>query len=1108
MADHVIELREPGRPTRVIEIDRPVEVGRECDGVLVSDPGVSRRHVRLAPVGDDLAVTDLGSTNGTNVDGRRISETTTLHRGSVVTIGPVEIELKGRGPAPREETATQPTPADAAPTEPGLLASTPSPVARPALDELESMVTGAAVLRFRPGSAGAQTAPAVASALRRARRRLAGFGAEPWGVLPQVCLVDPFPDPSEPGAVVTGGTVVDADRGEIWMVVTPESPPEPPERPLALFFGAALPAADDIGPLLEGYGLHVAGTPDPDPSLRQIELPPLGAAEGELATGMARSFVRFLIGREGADAFVRFLSTAQAGRLDAAAQEAYGLGLAALEEAWRRKIASGPPDVKTGAFLRLAVRYLRPHARKEAEMFVYALLGLAFTVVFPFAFRRLLDSSIPSGKFSEVLTVLAALGAAFVVSLLADLRRAYLSAKVSSSVVRQIRVEMFQRLQRLSLGWFSRNQQGDVISRLFSDVGLLEQGLSQTLRDGAFQALSLVVSAIVLITLNPLLAVIVLLGAPLIAAVYRGMAKGAQRRSIAVQEQLGGVLAIASENYSAQSVVKAFALEAKEMARFGRFSDRLFNSEVRLQLFGGLFSLSVNMIVTLLRLVVLGLGSWLILHHHLTIGGLVAFVSLMGEVLAPVTVLTGIGQQLQSATGALVRINEVMDERPEVVDQPDTTPLAPMTREVRLNDVGFSYSPERRTLEGIEATIPAGSRVAFVGPTGAGKSSVLALLTRFYDPSEGAVTFDGRDIRQATLESVRGQIGFVFQDTFLFDNTVRENIAMGRPGASDSEIEAAARAAEVHDFVTALPRRYDTLVGERGSRLSGGQRQRLAIARALLRNPAILLLDEATSALDPRTERLISDTLERVGKGRTTIAVTHRLTSIVDYDQIFVIVDGHLVEQGDHDELLNQGGVYATLWAEQTGGVVTAEAPFDAVAALARIPIFAGLGPAELGTVATRLGAVDLGAGETLVEGGGRLAIVRRGHARVLLPDFTGTPSPAAELGPGDAFGVGALLGHESGAVLEATERVRLVVLDDQAIAGLATTIPAVGAALAGAPAAAGTTAAPLGGRRLSRVTFGPQARPSAVARAEETVEPPAADEVRRLTGALPAARL
>jgi ABC-type multidrug transport system ATPase subunit len=470
--------------------------------------------------------------------------------------------------------------------------------------------------------------------------------------------------------------------------------------------------------------------------------------------------------------------------------------------------------------------------------------------------------------------------------------------------------------------------------------------------------------------------------------------------------------------------------------------------------------------------------------------------------------LTSIGQQLQSATGALVRINEVLDEAPEIVDAPEATHLDPLTREIRLANVGFSYSSERRTLEGIDAAIPAGSRVAIVGPTGAGKSSVLALLTRFYDPTEGSVTIDGKDIRNATLASLRGQMGVVFQDTFLFDNTVRENIAMAKPGATDAEVEAAARAAELHEFVVGLPRGYDTLVGERGGRLSGGQRQRLAIARALLRDPAILVLDEATSALDPRTERLIADTLERVSEGRTTIFVTHRLTSIVGYDRIFVIADGRLVEQGTHDELLRRGQVYATLWTEQTGGVVATEAPFDATGALARIPLFAGLGSDQLATAAGRLRAVDLAAGETLPEGGGRISILRRGQARLLVPDLTGTLAPVAQLSPGDAFGVAALLGRESGAVLEAIGRVGLVVLDDAAMAGLAATIPAVGAALAGAPAAARPAAAPLGGRRLSRLTFGPQRRPLSLAGHEQEVEAPGADEVRRLTGALPAVRL
>jgi ABC-type transport system involved in Fe-S cluster assembly fused permease/ATPase subunit len=571
------------------------------------------------------------------------------------------------------------------------------------------------------------------------------------------------------------------------------------------------------------------------------------------------------------------------------------------------------------------------------------------------------------------------------------------------------------------------------------------------------------------------------------------------------------VLAVSAENFGAQPVVKAFALEAREKLRFGRASDRLFVAQRRLNLFGGLFGLSVNMIVTGLRLFVLGLGSWLILDGRLTIGGLVAFMTLMGEVISPVTVLTGIGQQIQASTGALARINEVLDAEPSVVDQSDNAPLAPLASEIRLSDVGFSYTPERRTLDGVNAVIVAGSRVAFVGPTGAGKSSTLQLLQRFYDVDDGAVLFDGRDVRDAPLASLREQLGVVFQDTFLFDTTVRENIGMGREGASDAEIEEAAKAAEVHEFILGLPRGYDSLVGERGGRLSGGQRQRIAIARALLRNPTVLVLDEATSALDPRTERLINDTLERAGSGRTTIAVTHRIASISGYDRIFVLANGQLVEQGTHEQLVALGGVYASLWSEQTGApIVAAEPPFDATGALARIPLFASLDEAALGLVAARLVSADLAAGETLAEGGGRLCVVRKGRGRVLVTGLDGQWTPTADLFPGDTFGVGALLGQERGAVLQAYEPVGLLVLDDEALAALAAQLPEVAVALEGRREPA---VAPAGGQRLSRLTFGLSAVAVANALASPpgggpaTPDGPAEQEVRRLTGSFRAVR-
>ena len=528
------------------------------------------------------------------------------------------------------------------------------------------------------------------------------------------------------------------------------------------------------------------------------------------------------------------------------------------------------------------------------------------------------------------------------------------------------------------------------------------------------------------------------------------MANGALAQ-LAVQELTGGVISVTAENYQANAVVRAFGLERREIGRFGRASDRLFRSEVRLQLFGGLFSLSVNMIVTLLRLAVVGLGAWLIIHGDLTIGGLVAFMGVMGEVLSPVAALTSVGQQLQASTGALYRVNEVMNEIPDVADGPEAIELPPVAREIRLDGVGFSYTPDVRTLDGVNCVITAGSRVAFVGPSGAGKSSILQLLMRAYDPDEGAIFFDGRDIRDGTVASLRSQLGVVSQDTFLFDATVRDNIRAGFLDATDAEIETSARAAELHDFVMSLPRGYDTLVGERGGRLSGGQRQRLSIARALLRNPTVLILDEATSALDPRTERLIAATLDRVSQGRTTIAVTHRLTSVADYDRIFVVSQGQIVEQGTHDELIALGGQYASLLAEQTGGHVPAETPFDATAALARIPLFAPLAPDALADVAARLGILDLAPGESIKEGGGRLAIVRTGRGTVLVAGLAGEPEPVAELGPGDCFGLTALLGQERGAEFVAGERTRLLVLDDETLSSLAaTSYPSVAGALEG----------------------------------------------------------
>ena len=383
--------------------------------------------------------------------------------------------------------------------------------------------------------------------------------------------------------------------------------------------------------------------------------------------------------------------------------------------------------------------------------------------------------------------------------------------------------------------------------------------------------------------------------------------------------------------------------------------------------------------------------------------------------------------------------------------------------------MAFGYEDGEPTLAGINVRIPARSKVAFVGPTGAGKSTLLQLLLRFYDVTAGGIFIDDTDIRSVSVAALRQDLGVVFQETFLFDVSVRENIAVGMASASAEEIEAAARAAGIHDFVMSLPRGYDTQVGERGVRLSGGQRQRLAIARAILRRPQVLLLDEATSALDPRTERAVMAAVSKAGEGRTTIAVTHRLTSVVDYDAIHVVVDGRIVESGRHEELLARGGVYADLWVEQTGQLLALPGGIDVLEALARIPLFQALSEQDLAQVAARMREVHLEPGQTVAETDARLYLLTDGQARVLHSTVSETSAPSARLGPGDAFGVAALLGDRTGGVLEAVSRVDLVALDALDLAHLMVALPALARALAGY-----TAAGPREGILLSRPMLRP----------------------------------
>jgi ABC-type multidrug transport system fused ATPase/permease subunit len=426
-------------------------------------------------------------------------------------------------------------------------------------------------------------------------------------------------------------------------------------------------------------------------------------------------------------------------------------------------------------------------------------------------------------------------------------------------------------------------------------------------------------TAVVIVALNPLLGALVLVVVPLFAICYVLLRKRLASTSFEYQNLRGEVESVAQENLSAHAVVKAFSLEERAVAAFRARLTALFRMDLRLTMLGGLFEISMSLAITLGELLVLGVGGYLVMEGELTVGTLLAFIGLLGSLFQPIAMLSNLGQTLQRASGALDRVAELLDEPAAIADRPAAVPLPPLEREIRLEHLTFGYSRDRPVLFDLSLAIPAGSRAAIVGPSGAGKTTIVNLLMRFWDPDQGRVLFDDHDLRDVTVASLRGQIGLVFQDTFVFDTTVRENIAMGRPGATDAEIAAAAEAAEIDAYITSLPAGYDAILGERGVRMSSGQRQRLAIAQALLRDPRILLLDEATSALDTRTEREILDTLAVLERGRTTIMVTHRLSLAATADRIFVLDKGRVVEHGSHADLVAAGGLYRRLHEEQTG---------------------------------------------------------------------------------------------------------------------------------------------------------------------------------------------
>ena len=490
-----------------------------------------------------------------------------------------------------------------------------------------------------------------------------------------------------------------------------------------------------------------------------------------------------------------------------------------------------------------------------------------------------------------------------------------LSAWLGERFVLGLRVAFFSHLQRLSLDFFDRRQMGDVLSRLGGDVAAIEAFVLSGVADAASYVLRLLFFAGALLLVDWQLALVAFVVAPLFGLASRTMTRRIKRASRARRRLAGTINAVAEESLANIQLVQAYGGQNREFARFHRESRAALDAAMVATRLRALFSPLVELIELAGALVVIGLGTWKLSEGQLTLGALLVFMTYLNGLYSPIRGLTKLVNTLYAASAGAERIIEFLDERPAIREARRPRRLDPARGELRVERVGFNYpGADTLAVDGLSFTAEPGETVAIVGASGAGKSTLIKLLLRFYDPTAGRILLDGHDLRDLELASLRANLAVVLQETQVFDGTVRENIAYGRPGADEGEIIEAARAADAHEFITMLPDGYDTRVGQRGRRLSGGQRQRLAIARAMVRDAPLLVLDEPTTGLDGESSERLLEPLRRLAAGRTTIVISHNLLTVREATRIVVLDEGRLIEQGAHGDLLAAGGAYARLY--------------------------------------------------------------------------------------------------------------------------------------------------------------------------------------------------
>ncbi|MGY4405017.1 ABC transporter ATP-binding protein [Bradyrhizobium sp. USDA 3315] len=578
------------------------------------------------------------------------------------------------------------------------------------------------------------------------------------------------------------------------------------------------------------------------------------------------------------------------------------------------KEAAGALSTIFGFVRPILANYRKPFACVAFGVLVETL----FNVIMPLSLKFLIDDALGEEDFGALYKILGVLAVAGIVTSIIAVWYERWDARLGAGIIADVRTRLFDHVQNLPSAYFARTKRGEILSRFSIDLSAFEGSVKTFANSAALPGLELVAGIILMLFLNWQLAVVALLVFPITLIGPRILTPKAVQANYEQKQNEAALLGTVQENVAAQAVVKAFNLQRRAL---GWFTMR--NRDVRAKAASAMFlstmvERTVTIAVLLLHLVVLAIGAYLATKGQITVGTFVTFESAFWEVSYNIAHLMHfIPVSIQSAA-AVRHIQELLDEPTRGADRPGAPDLPRITNDISFDRVTFQYEgAQTPVLDNLSLKLNAGKSIAIVGPSGSGKSTLINLILRLYVPDEGRVAVDGVDIRRVTRESLRANMAVVFQENMLFNMSIRENIRLGKEGATDAEVEDAARKAEIHRYIMSLPQRYDTPVGERGDTLSGGQRQRIAIARAIIRNPSVLLLDEATSALDQTTEAAINRTLLKVAEGRTMIWSTHRLTSVVEMDEIIVISGGRAIERGSHEELLARNGVYRKLWDDQ-----------------------------------------------------------------------------------------------------------------------------------------------------------------------------------------------